>query len=600
MCGIIGHTGQQATQQFLIEGLKRLEYRGYDSAGVAIQNGSIHLYKKKGNIAALEGYLPEKISGNCGIAHTRWATHGKPNNENAHPHMSYSKRLVMVHNGIIENYQMIKEDLMAKGITFSSDTDSEVLLNLIDWEFSLTHDLIKAIKNALIQVEGSYAIAIIKSDEPNTIYACRNGSPLILGEKDGEYFIASDALAINAFANQIYYPEDKDLAIVHASKGISFMDENGVPKKIESEELVQTNDHAQKKDFEDFMLKEIFEQPDSLRRSFIQPSASSDIDHLVEKVKACNRIIVLGCGTSWHAGLIGKYLIEKLARIPVEVEYASEFRYRHPVIQSSDLVLSISQSGETADTLAANRLARENNAMTLGICNVKRSTLTRETDYQLYLNAGAEIGVASTKAFTSQVSILTQLALFIAKERKEELSNNTMLALEALPAKIEIVLKQSEAIKQLALKYALANHFLFIGRGVNYPVALEGALKLKEISYIHAEGYPGAEMKHGPIALIDYSFPTFAIVTDDENRSKMISNIKEIQARNGKVIALIQEGDNETAQVADEVISIPNTMDELIPILSTVPLQLFSYHAAKIRGCNVDQPRNLAKSVTVE
>ncbi|MCL3780967.1 glutamine--fructose-6-phosphate transaminase (isomerizing) [Prolixibacteraceae bacterium JC049] len=600
MCGIIGHTGQQATQQFLIEGLKRLEYRGYDSAGVAIQNGSIHLYKKKGNIAALEGYLPEKISGNCGIAHTRWATHGKPNNENAHPHMSYSKRLVMVHNGIIENYQMIKEDLMAKGITFSSDTDSEVLLNLIDWEFSLTHDLIKAIKNALTQVEGSYAIAIIKSDEPNTIYACRNGSPLILGEKDGEYFIASDALAINAFANQIYYPEDKDLAIVHASKGISFMDENGVPKKIESEELVQTNDHAQKKDFEDFMLKEIFEQPDSLRRSFIQPSASSDIDHLVEKVKACNRIIVLGCGTSWHAGLIGKYLIEKLARIPVEVEYASEFRYRHPVIQSSDLVLSISQSGETADTLAANRLARENNAMTLGICNVKRSTLTRETDYQLYLNAGAEIGVASTKAFTSQVSILTQLALFIAKERKEELSKNTMQALEALPAKIETVLKQSEAIKQLALKYALANHFLFIGRGVNYPVALEGALKLKEISYIHAEGYPGAEMKHGPIALIDYSFPTFAIVTDDENRSKMISNIKEIQARNGKVIALIQEGDNETAQVADEVISIPNTMDELIPILSTVPLQLFSYHAAKIRGCNVDQPRNLAKSVTVE
>lgn len=600
MCGIIGHTGKQQTQSFLIEGLKRLEYRGYDSAGVAIIDEKINLYKNKGNIEALENYIPEIIAGTCGIAHTRWATHGKPNNENAHPHLSFSKKLVLVHNGIIENYQQIKNQLLQKGIAFNSDTDSEVLLNLIDLEYCKSNNLQQAIRKSIAQVDGSFAIAIIEKSEPNKIYACRNGSPLILGEKNGEYYIASDAVAISAFANQIYYPEDNDLAILDSEVGVSVFNAEGDVRDVAWEELIQTNEQAHKNNFDDFMLKEIFEQPDTLRRSFMHTANDFQTQNLIDVVKKSHRIIILGCGTSWHAGLIGKYLIEKLARIPVEVEYASEFRYRHPVIRSTDMVISISQSGETADTLAANRLARENNAKTLGICNTQRSSLTRETDFQLYLNAGAEIGVASTKAFTSQVSILTQLALLIAEERSNKLTSEIRNALEILPKHIESVLKQTEKIKQLALKFALANHFLFIGRGVNYPIAMEGALKLKEISYIHAEGYPGAEMKHGPIALIDYSFPTFAIATDKENRSKMISNIKEIQARNGKVVALIQEGDNETTQVADEVISIPTTADELIPILSTIPLQLFAYYTAKIRGCNVDQPRNLAKSVTVE
>jgi glucosamine--fructose-6-phosphate aminotransferase (isomerizing) len=611
MCGIVAYIGSREAYPILIKGLKRLEYRGYDSSGVALLNGSLNIYKKKGKVADLEESTSGKdVGGSMGMGHTRWATHGEPNDANSHPHLSQSGDIAIIHNGIIENYGTLKEELMNRGHDFKSDTDTEVLVHLIeDVKENTGCDLDEAVRLALHEVVGAYAIVIMSKNDPTKLIGARKGSPLVVGIGDGEYFMASDATPIIEYTRDVTYLNDGEVAYIKEGKlSIKTIDNVTMTPYIQTLEM--NLEAIEKGGYEHFMLKEIHEQPksiyDSLRGRFDPQSGSFAMRSLKEhegKIKNLKRIIIVGCGTSWHAGLVGEYLFEDIARIPVEVEYASEFRYRNPVINEDDLVIAISQSGETADTLAAIELAKEKGATIFGLCNVVGSSIPRASHAGAYTHAGPEIGVASTKAFTAQVSILTLWAFGFAEIRgkatKQEL-RSAFAELETIPAKVEKTLLCEEKIKELAEVFKDAHNFLYLGRGYGFPVALEGALKLKEISYIHAEGYPAAEMKHGPIALIDENMPVVVIATKNSIYEKVISNIQEVKARKGKIIAIVSEGDDKVKKMADYVIEIPETREYLEPLLSTIPMQLLSYYIAVFRGCNVDQPRNLAKSVTVE
>ena len=613
MCGIVGYVGAKDAYPIIIKGLKRLEYRGYDSTGVSIGNeNGISLLKQKGKVTDLEAYAADKDkSGSIGIGHTRWATHGVPNQENAHPHMSGDGKLSIIHNGIIENYASIKKDLEAKGHTFKSDTDTEVLIHLIeDIKNHENVNLFEAVRIALNEVIGAYAIVVMEEGVNNEFIAARKGSPLVIGVGRDEYYIASDATPIIEYTNEVVYLEDGEIARVNAGEPLEIKTVENETKTPYIEELELSLDTIEKDGFPHFMLKEIYEQPKSIldtMRGRIDPITKEvklgGISDYEQKIMNADRIIIVACGTSWHAGLIGEHLLEDFARIPVEVEYASEFRYRNPIIRETDVVLAISQSGETADTLAALELAKEKGATILGICNVAGSSIPRLTHAGIYTHAGPEIGVASTKAFTTQVVVLTLMALGIGK-KKGTLSDTDyrqiIRELELIPEKVERVLKTNDQIEAIAKEFKDATNFLYLGRGYNFPVALEGALKLKEISYIHAEGYPAAEMKHGPIALIDAEMPIVVIATKKGNYDKVVSNIQEVKARGGRLIAIVTEGDKTVKELADYCIEIPNCFEELTPLLSNIPLQLLSYHIALLRGCNVDQPRNLAKSVTVE
>ena len=615
MCGIVGYIGHRDAYPIIIKGLQRLEYRGYDSAGVAIYDGNgINLSKTKGKVEDLKKKSEATISleGNLGIGHTRWATHGVPNDVNSHPHYSNSGNLVIIHNGIIENYESIKKELTKRGYVFHSDTDTEVLVNLIE-EVQKTEGvkLGKAVQIALNQVVGAYAIAVFDKKKPDEIVVAKLGSPLAIGVGENEFFIASDASPFIEFTNNAIYLEDEEMAIVRLGKEIKL-------RKIKTDAVAYPNilelqmnlEEIEKGGYEHFMLKEIYEQPRAIMDTYrgrlrvdqgIIKMAGID-DHL-EKFLNADRIIIVACGTSWHAGLVAEYIFEDLARIPVEVEYASEFRYRNPVITDKDVLIAISQSGETADTLAAIKLAKENGAFVFGVCNVVGSSIARETHAGAYTHAGPEIGVASTKAFTTQITVLTLIALKLAKEKgkfSESKFHEYLTELETIPSKVERALKSNPLIEIIADVYKDSTNCLYLGRGYNFPVALEGALKLKEISYIHAEGYPAAEMKHGPIALIDEQMPVFVIATRKGHYEKVVSNIQEIKSRKGKIIAIVTEGDEQVTALADHVIEVPETFESLTPLLTTIPLQLLSYHIAVMRGCNVDQPRNLAKSVTVE
>ena len=615
MCGIVGYLGKKRqAYPVLIKGLKRLEYRGYDSSGVALinSNGDLNVYKAKGKVSELEAFCAEKnIEGTVGIAHTRWATHGEPSSTNAHPHYSESKNLAIIHNGIIENYAEIKKNLKDKGVHFASDTDTEVLVQFVEYvQTKKELDLLTAVQVVLSQVIGAYAIAILDKRHPDTVIAARKQSPLVVGIGDGEFFLGSDASPIIEYTDKVVYLEDENIAVMKLSeelKIVNIQNESLAPviKKVDID-LGQ----IEKGGYPHFMLKEIFEQPECLincMRGRINidndnVTLSAIIDHRQRLLNA-KRIIIVACGTSWHAGLIGKQLLETFCRIPVDVEYASEFRYRNPVVSADDVVIALSQSGETADTLAAIELAKEHGAFIYGICNAIGSSIPRATDTGTYIHVGPEIGVASTKAFTGQVTVLTMLALTLA-EAKGAIKHNKYIEvvkeLSSIPEKIKEVLKTNEAIADLARTFTYAQNFLYLGRGFSYPVALEGALKLKEISYIHAEGYPAAEMKHGPIALIDSDMPVVVIATHNSMYEKVRSNIQEIKARNGRVIALVSKGDKTVSQIADAVIELPDTMDCLEPLVATIPLQLLAYHVAVCKGKDVDQPRNLAKSVTVE
>ncbi len=613
MCGIVGYVGSKEAYPIIIKGLRRLEYRGYDSAGVAIGNNSgISQLKQKGKVADLEAYAADKdSSGSIGIGHTRWATHGVPNQVNAHPHMSGDGKLSIIHNGIIENYASIKTALQAKGHTFKSDTDTEVLIHLI--EDIKNHEkvsLFEAVRIALAEVIGAYAIVVMEEGLNNEFIAARKGSPIVIGVGRDEYYIASDATPIIEYTNEVVYLEDGEIARVNSGEELEIKTIENESKTPYIHELELSLDTIEKGGFPHFMLKEIYEQPKSILdtlRGRINPETKEvklgGISDYEQKIMNADRIIIVACGTSWHAGLIGEYLFEDFARIPVEVEYASEFRYRNPIIRETDVVLAISQSGETADTLAALELAKEKGATILGICNVVGSSIPRLTHAGSYTHAGPEIGVASTKAFTTQVVVLTLMALGIGKE-KGTLSNTDyhqlITELELIHEKVEKVLKTNDQIEEIAKEFKDVSNFLYLGRGYNFPVALEGALKLKEISYIHAEGYPAAEMKHGPIALIDDEMPIVVIATKKGNYEKVVSNIQEVKARGGRLIAIVTEGDKTVKELADYCIEIPNCFEELTPLLTNIPLQLLSYHIALMRGCNVDQPRNLAKSVTVE
>ena len=611
MCGIVGYIGEKEALPIIINGLKRLEYRGYDSAGVSLIDGKSKIYKCKGRVVDLENHIQNKDkSGKIGIGHTRWATHGEPNDINAHPHMSENGHFIIIHNGIIENYVRLKKRLQDRGYHFKSETDTEVLANLIEYIYikgKVNAEI--AVRLALTKVIGAYGLVVICTNEPDQLIAARRGSPLVIGIGNNEYLIASDATPIVEHTNSVIYLHDDDIAVI--KKGELSL------KTIRNEILtpqIQTIDldigDIEKNNFAHFMLKEIFEQPrsilDTFRGRIINDFSEIHLgglfDVLPQLIKA-KRIIIIGCGTSWHAGLVGEYLIEEFARIPVEVEYASEFRYRNPIICRDDVVIAISQSGETADTLAAIRQAKKEDALVLGICNVVGSSIPRETDAGVYTHAGPEIGVASTKSFTAQVTVLTMIALLIGREKKildEEKFTGLVKELVNVPEKIEIILKQNDKFKTIAKLYKDATNFIYLGRGYLFPVALEGALKLKEISYIHAEGYPAAEMKHGPIALIDENMPVVVIATKDNSYDKIISNIQEVKARKGIVIAIVSEGDTVIKDLADHVLEVPDSNVILAPLLTVVPLQLLSYHIAVLRGCNVDQPRNLAKSVTVE
>ncbi len=614
MCGIVGYIGDKDAFPILIKGLRRLEYRGYDSAGVALINssGNLNVYKSKGKVDDLVAFCADKnTTGTVGIAHTRWATHGEPSSVNAHPHYSQSKNLAIIHNGIIENYASLRKKLMEKGITFRSDTDTEVLVQLIEYiQQRKNLDLLTAVQLALHEVIGAYAIALLDKRNPNQIIAARKQSPLVVGIGDNEFFLGSDASPIVEYTDKVVYLEDGNIAVIRKGEDLKVVN---IQNRLENPEI-QTVDinlgEIEKGGYPHFMLKEIFEQPECLTNC-MRGRVNVDTDNVVlsavidykKQLLNANRFIIIACGTSWHAGLIGKQILESLCRIPVEVEYASEFRYRNPVITSKDVVIAISQSGETADTLAAIKLAKENGAFIYGICNAIGSSIPRSTDTGSYIHVGPEIGVASTKAFTGQVTVLSMLALALAKE-KGTISNEAYLSivkeLHAIPQKMEEVLKLNDRIADLSRIFTYARNFLYLGRGYNYPVALEGALKLKEISYIHAEGYPAAEMKHGPIALIDSDMPVVVIATHNAMYEKVLNNIQEIKARKGKVIAIVTEGDNTISRIADEVIELPDTIECLEPLLSTIPLQLLAYHIAVCKGKNVDQPRNLAKSVTVE
>ena len=614
MCGIVGYLGKREAYPILIKGLRRLEYRGYDSAGVAMINaeGSLNVYKTKGKVDNLTEYCSDKdVSGSIGIAHTRWATHGEPSSRNAHPHYSESHNLAIIHNGIIENYADIKAKLMEKGVTFKSDTDTEVLVQLVEYVMTKKNlDLVQAVQVALFQVIGAYAIAIIDKRHPDEIVAARKQSPLVVGIGDNEFFLGSDASPIIEYTDKVVYLEDGNIAVIRLGEELKVISILGEEQELAVKTVDIDLGQIEKGGYPHFMLKEIFEQPECLvncMRGRVNVEAdhvtlSALIDYRRQLLNA-KRVVIVACGTSWHAGLIGKQIIEKLCRIPVEVEYASEFRYRNPVIGKGDVVIAISQSGETADTLAAVQLAKERGAFIYGVCNAIGSSIPRATDTGTYIHVGPEIGVASTKAFTGQVTVLTMIALAMG-EAKGTIDRDEYLqivkGLSEVPEKIQEVLKTNDKVADLARTFTYAHNFLYLGRGFSYPVALEGALKLKEISYIHAEGYPAAEMKHGPIALIDSDMPVVVIATHNAMYEKVLSNIQEIKARQGRVIALVTKGDDTIAKVADEVIELPEVMECLEPLVATIPLQLLAYHVAVCKGKNVDQPRNLAKSVTVE
>ena len=614
MCGIVAYIGKKEAYPVLIKGLTRLEYRGYDSAGIALlDGGELNLYKKQGKVANLVAFAEGKnINGNVGIGHTRWATHGEPNDINSHPHFSMDKRIAVIHNGIIENYDTLKKELIKRGYIFKSETDTEVLVHLID-DIQKTENttLVESVRQALQSVVGAYALVVISLDNPTQLIAARKSSPLVVGiGEDNEFFLASDATPIVEFTNQVVYLNDEEIAVVDINEGLRITNIRNQEKTPYIQELELHLEALEKGGYEHFMMKEIFEQPRSIHdcfrgrlnaaEGFVSLGGFKDFENRILKAK---RIVFVACGTSWHACQVGEYLIEDLARINVEVEYASEFRYRNPIIGEGDVVIAVSQSGETADTLAALEIAKSRGATIFGICNVVGSSISRITDAGSYTHAGPEIGVASTKAFTAQVTVLTLLALRLAA-KKDSLSRvhfRTLLSeLEAIPEKIKRILEKDALIKEIASHYKDSSNALYLGRGSSFPVALEGALKLKEISYIHAEGYPAAEMKHGPIALIDAEMPVFVIATKGTSYEKVVSNIQEVKARKGKIVAIVTEGDIQVKAIADHVIEIPDTDEHLVPLLATIPLQLLSYHIAVMRGCNVDQPRNLAKSVTVE
>lgn len=615
MCGIVGYIGPRQAYPIIIEGLKRLEYRGYDSAGMALFDGeNLNVSKTKGKVADLEKKLKKEIpiTGNIGIGHTRWATHGVPNDVNSHPHYSNSGNLVIIHNGIIENYESLRKELISRGYTFKSDTDTEVLVNLIE-EVKKQENvkLGQAVQIALNQVIGAYAIAVFDKTKPKELVIARLGSPIAIGVGEDEFFIASDASPFIEYTKNAIYLEDEEMAIVRLNKDIKvrkIKDDSLVDPYIQA--LKMNLDQIEKGGFDHFMLKEIYEQPkaitDTYRGRLNREEAiikMSSVEDNMKKFLAADRIIIIACGTSWHAGLVAEYIFEDLARIPVEVEYASEFRYRNPIITEKDVVIAISQSGETADTLAAIKLAKSKGAFVFGVCNVVGSSIARETDSGAYTHAGPEIGVASTKAFTTQITVLSLIALRLARAKGTISSSDFrhhLLEFEMIPKKVEKALESDAHIKMIADIYKDSSNCLYLGRGYNFPVALEGALKLKEISYIHAEGYPAAEMKHGPIALIDENMPVVVIATKKGHYEKVVSNIQEIKSRKGKIIAIVTEGDVDVRKLADHVIEVPETLESLSPLLTTIPLQLLSYHIAVLLGKNVDQPRNLAKSVTVE
>ena len=610
MCGIVGYVGHRNCLPILIEGIKRLEYRGYDSAGVAVQSdGALKVVKAAGKIRELEARLArEPLAGTAGIAHTRWATHGAPTDANAHPHSGNNGRVALVHNGIIENYAVLKSALVAEGHSFRTETDTEVLAHLVEKHLKRGLKLEQAVGAALDSVEGTYGIAVMCAEEPGTVVGARKGSPLVVGIADGEYFLASDVAPIVSHTRQVVYLDDGEMAVL-TPEGFHTATIGQVPVDKAVQEVEWDLGKIEKGGFQHFMLKEIFDQPESVRDSMrgrvvVEEGLArlGGLNMTAEEMLGIKRIILLGCGTSWHAALIGEYMLEEHARIPVEVEYASEFRYRNPIVDEGTTVLVISQSGETADTLAAMREARRKGARALGIVNVVGSTIARESDGGVYIHAGPEIGVASTKAFTSQVTVLALLTLALGRQRAISREQGIEIAreLEAIPGKLREILERSDAVKAIAEKHYQHDNFIYLGRGTNFPVALEGALKLKEISYIHAEGYPAAEMKHGPIALIDENMPVVFICPRDSAYEKVASNMSEVRARSGRIIAIATEGDQEIYSRADHVIEIPSTLPMFQPLLSVVPLQLLAYHVAVLRGCDVDQPRNLAKSVTVE
>ncbi|MFT6199317.1 MAG: glucosamine--fructose-6-phosphate aminotransferase (isomerizing) [Vicingaceae bacterium] len=612
MCGIVAYIGHQQAFPIILKGLKRLEYRGYDSAGVALLNDDLLLYKKAGKVSNLEEYTKDKtLDSNVGIGHTRWATHGGPTDVNAHPHKSGDGRLAIIHNGIIENYSSLKKELIERGHSFESDTDTEVLIHLIEEIIKQDNvSLEEAVRYSLNEVVGAYAIVVIDKENPNKLIAARNSSPLVIGIGKDEFFVASDATPIIEYTKNVIYLDDEQVAIIERGEEVKIVDIANKTITPYIQELEMNLEAIEKDGYDHFMLKEIYEQPQSIRASMLGRLNSitgqvtlGGVEEFETKFMNAERIIFVACGTSWHSALVGEYMIEDLARIPVEVEYASEFRYRNPIITEKDIVIAISQSGETADTLAALELAKKKGATIYGICNVVGSSIARATDAGSYTHAGPEIGVASTKAFTAQITVLALMALTLAqkkgsitKTRYQELAHQ----LNDIPNLVTKVLESNDQIKYIAEQYKDAANFLYLGRGYNFPVALEGALKLKEISYIHAEGYPAAEMKHGPIALIDESMPVVAIATKVANYHKVVSNIQEVKARNGNIIGIVTEGDESIREISEHVIEVPKTDEFLDPLVSVIPLQLLSYHIAVLRGCNVDQPRNLAKSVTVE
>jgi glutamine---fructose-6-phosphate transaminase (isomerizing) len=611
MCGIVAYVGHRNAHEVIIKGLKRLEYRGYDSAGIALLNGGLNVYKKKGKVSELEEFIKnDQLDSKIGIGHTRWATHGEPNDQNAHPHYSYSKNLAIIHNGIIENYSSLKQDLENKGHTFMSDTDSEVFIHFIE-DIQINNDcsLEEAVRLALTKVIGAYAIVIMSKKDPTMLIAARKGSPLVIGIGKDEFFLASDATPIIEYTNEVVYLNEYEIAVINNNE-LKIKNTQDVPMTPYIQTLDMELEAIEKGGYEHFMLKEIFEQPKSISdclRGRLDANQGrlvlGGIREYANKLTNADRIIIVACGTSWHAGLVAEYFFEEFCRIPVEVEYASEFRYRNPIINEGDIVIAISQSGETADTLAAIDLAKSKGAIIFGVCNVVGSSIARASHEGAYTHAGPEIGVASTKAFTAQLTVLNMIALRVAHKKgtiSERRYHEMLVELENIPSKVEKALKLEPQIKEIAKLFKDSQNFLYLGRGFNFPVALEGALKLKEISYIHAEGYPAAEMKHGPIALIDEQMPVVFIATRDSSYDKIVSNIQEVKARKGVVIAVVTEGDVLIPKMADYVIEVPKTDEALMPMVSVIPLQLLSYHIAVLRGCNVDQPRNLAKSVTVE
>lgn len=611
MCGIVAYNGGRRAYEVIVNGLKRLEYRGYDSAGICLVDGDVKVYKQKGKVSDLESYIGSSpTDGTIGIGHTRWATHGEPNNENAHPHTSMNGHFVIIHNGIIENYGHLKSRLERRGYKFNSETDTEILVNLIEYIYlkgNISAEI--AVRLALTKVIGAYGIVVICRDEPGTLIAARKGSPLVIGVGDGEYFVASDATPIIEYTNSVIFLNDNDVAIIKKDElSLKTIMNEALEPRIQTLDL--DLEEIEKNGFDHFMLKEIYEQPRSITDTF-RGRISADLKNIhlgglyqvLPRLVKAKRIVLIGCGTSWHAALVGEYLLEEFARIPVEVEYASEFRYRNPIINKDDIVIAISQSGETADTLAAIRLAREAGAIVLGICNVVGSSIPRETDAGVYTHAGPEIGVASTKAFTAQVTVLTLMAMLLGRKRdiiSQSRYEKLISEMMAVPTKIEKILESNENIREISAIFKDATNFLYLGRGYFFPVALEGALKLKEISYIHAEGYPAAEMKHGPIALIDEKMPVVVIAPQDSSYEKVVSNVQEVKARKGVVIAIVTEGDTIIKSMSDHVIEIPKASEIVESLLAVIPLQLLAYHIALMRGCDVDQPRNLAKSVTVE